>query len=354
MKFKEITVRGTAYERGLTYGQLCREEIALTIKGYERLYQDTKGISWEEARKISEYYLARVRDFEPGYAEEMRGIAEGAQVDLLDIVALNARTEIMYADSRSACASACTSLSLTPPATEGGRVLAAQNWDYSTLLKDSVVIVHVYQEDKPNFVMVAEGAGMIGGIGMNDRGVSVLLNALYTQRPCYGILFSSRMRAMLEAETLSDAYVRGSHAPYSVGNLIATHKDGVAIDFEMDGEIVEPLIPDDGVLVHTNHYIGPKTYLANDVNHMGSTYIRMQRIKTLVKERYGKITVEDVKRMLSDHAGYPYSICDHEDPKYPVARRDATNFSIIMDLTENCIHLAAGNPCENPFEKYYI
>ena len=189
---------------------------------------------------------------------------------------------------------------------------------------------------------------------MNDRGVSVLLNALYTQRPCHGILFSSRMRAMLEAETLSDAYVRGSHAPYSVGNLIATHKDGVAIGFEMDGEIVEPLIPDDGVLVHTNHYIGPKTYLSNDVNHMGSTYIRMQRIKTLVKERYGKITVEDVKRMLSDHAGYPYSICDHEDPKYPVARRDATNFSIIMDLTGNCIHLAAGNPCENPFDKYYI
>ena len=106
MKFKEITVRGNAYERGLTYGQLCREEIPLTIKGYERLYQDTKGISWEEARKISEYYLSLIRDFEPGYAEEMRGIAEGAQLDLLDIVALNARTEIMYADSRKACASA--------------------------------------------------------------------------------------------------------------------------------------------------------------------------------------------------------------------------------------------------------
>ncbi len=354
MKFKEITVRGTAYERGLTYGQLCKEEIGISLKGYERLYKDYKGVSWEEARRVSEYYLSLVRDFEPEYAEEMRGIADGAGVDLLDIVALNSRTEIMYADCSKAGVTACTSISLMAQATEGGHIIAAQNWDYSRLLEDGVVIVHVYQEDKPNFVMLAEGAGMIGGIGMNDRGIAVTLNATYSKRPCNGILFSSRLRAMLEAETLSDAYVKGSHAPYSVGNLIATHKDGVAIEFEIDCENVEPIIPDDGVLVHTNHYVGTRTHLANDVNHMGSTYIRMQRIKALVKERYGKITVEDVERMLSDHAGYPYSICDHEDLKYPVAMRDATIFSIVMDLTSDEIFLAAGNPCETEFEKISI
>lgn len=354
MMFKEIVVRGTPYERGRTYGESCREEIGLSIKGYQRLYEDMKGISWEEARKISEYYVSLTRDFEPDYVEEMQGIADGANLDLLDIAALNVRTEIMYAQTEKAGVTECTCLSVMAPATKDGHVIAAQNWDYSLLLRDSVVIVHVYQEDKPNFVMVAEGAGMIGGIGMNDRGIAVLLNALKTPVPCHGIPFHVRLRAMLEAETLSDAYVKGSHAPTSVGNLIATHKDGVAIGFEMDAETVEPLIPEDGVLMHTNHYIGPKLYLTRDVNHMGSTYIRLQRLKTLVKECYGKITVEDIMRMLSDHAGYPYSICDHEDPKYPVALRDATNFAIIMDLTDNCIYLAPGNPCENPFEKYYI
>ena len=354
MKFKEITVRGTPYERGLTYGQLCREEVAESIKGYGILYEGTKGIDWEQARKIAEYYLEKTRAFEPQYVEEMRGIAEGAGVDILDIMALNIRTEIMYAQPSKIDASACTSLSLMGPATEGGHVIAAQNWDYTLLLRDAVVIVHVYQDDKPNFVMAVEGAGMIGGIGMNDRGIAVLLNALKTEAPCQGIPFHVRLRAMLDAETLSDAYVKGSHAPTSVGNFIATHKDGVAIQFEMDARSVEPIIPEDGVLAHTNHYIGPKMYLANDVNHMGSSYIRLQRIRALIKECYGKITVEDVKRMLSDHAGYPYSICDHEDPKYPLVVRDATNFAVIMDLTENCMHLAYGNPCENEFDKYYV
>ena len=124
--------------------------------------------------------------------------------------------------------------------------------------------------------------------------------------------------------------------------------------FEMDAENVEPMIPEDGVLVHTNHFLGPKTYLANDVNHLGSSYIRLQRIKALIKQHYGTITVEDVQKMLSDHAGFPYSICYHEDLTYPPTRRYATNFSIIMDLTGNCLYIAAGNPCENEYEKYHI
>ncbi len=353
MKFKEITVRGTAYERGFTYGQLCRDEIALSIKSYQMLFEGTKGIAWEDARKISEYYLSLTGDFAPDYVEEMRGIAEGAHVDMLDIAALNARTEIMYSKTENEDANECTTLSLMAPATEGGRVIAAENWDYSKMLRDCIVIVHVYQEAKPDFVMVAE-AGMIGGIGMNDCGIAVMLNALRTTAPCQGIPLRTRMRAMLEAENLSEAYVKGSHAPYSVANLIATHKDGIAIGFEMDSRDVEPLIPEDGVLMHTNHYIGPKMYLVNDVNHKGSSYIRLQRIRTLVKERHGKITIEDVMGMLRDHAGYPSSICDHEEMRDPEVERDATNFGVIMDLSENCMYLAPGNPCENEFEKHYI
>ncbi|MBR4411176.1 MAG: hypothetical protein IKT31_07640, partial [Firmicutes bacterium] len=263
MRFKEITLRGNAYERGFTYGQLCKDEIRLTMKGYEKLFFDTKGVTWEAARKAGDFYLSKIRDFEPDYAEEMRGIADGADLDILDIAALNSRTEIMYADSTRAGITECTCLTVLPPATEGGHTISSQNWDYSLLVSgECLIVLHVYQEDKPNFLMVAEGAGMIGGIGMNDRGVSVVINALRTPHPVNGIPFHARMRAMLEAENLSDAYVKGSHAPYSVGNFIATHTDGVAIEFEMDSQIVEPIIPEDGVIIHTNHYVGPKTYLA--------------------------------------------------------------------------------------------
>ena len=57
----------------------------------------------------------------PAYHEEMRGIADGAGVELLDIVALNVRTEInfgLFSDS-------CTALSWH----SRERAFLAQNWD---------------------------------------------------------------------------------------------------------------------------------------------------------------------------------------------------------------------------------
>jgi len=350
MKFKEITIQGTPYERGLSHGQQCREEIGVSIQVYGTLFEELKGLSWEDARKISEFYLSKTRDFAPDYVEEMRGIAEGANVDLLDIAALNARTEIMFAQLD---AQECTTLSLLPPATEGGRVIAAQNWDFYRQLRDSIVILHVHQENKPNFVMVSE-AGMIGGIGMNDRGIGVLLNALTADTTCQGIPLRTRMRAMLDSDTLAEAYAKGSHKPTSVGHLVATHQDGIAIAFEMDSKGFETIIPEDGVWVHTNHYVGRKMYQAHDAAPRASTYIRLQRIQALVKEAHGKITKETVMHMLRDHAGYPYSLCTHENSKDPVTTQYVTNFAIIMDLTEGCFYLAPGNPCESEFEKYDI
>lgn len=195
---------------------------------------------------------------------------------------------------------------------------------------------------------------MIGGIGMNDHGIAILLNALTAEVSCQGIPLRTRMRAMLDSETLSEAYSKGSHKPTSVGHLVATHKDGVAIAFEMDSNTLETIIPEDGVWLHTNHYVGPKMYLTHDANPRGSTYIRLQRIKALVKEAHGKITNETVMGMLQDHAGSPYALCTHENPKDSVTSQFVTNFAIIMDLTEGCFYLAPGNPCESEFEKYHI
>jgi len=351
MQFKEITIQGAPYARGLSYGQQCREEIGVSIRVYGELFKDLKGISWEDARSLSEFYLSKTREFAPAYIEEMQGIADGAKVDLLDIAALNARTEIMFAQLQSA--QECTTLSLMPPATADGKVIAAQNWDFYRQLRDSIVIVHTQQEDKPNFVTVTE-AGMIGGIGMNDRGIGILLNALTADTSCQGIPLRTRMRAMLDAETLSEAYSQGSHKPTSVGHLVATHKDGVAIAFEMDSKTVETILPEDGVWVHTNHYLGPKMYLSHGVNPRGSTYRRLQRIQALVKEAHGKITKEAVMEMLRDHAGHPYALCTHENSKDPVTSQYVTNFGIIMDLTEGCFYLAPGNPCESEFKKYEV
>ncbi|MBQ4504833.1 MAG: hypothetical protein II983_04100 [Firmicutes bacterium] len=65
MKFKEITLQGTPYERGFAHGQQCKEEIAVSLAAYQFLFQETKGIDWEVARTISDYYIELTREYNP-------------------------------------------------------------------------------------------------------------------------------------------------------------------------------------------------------------------------------------------------------------------------------------------------
>jgi isopenicillin-N N-acyltransferase like protein len=55
--------------------------------------------------------------------------------------------------------------------------------------------------------------------------------------------------------------------------------------------------------------------------------------------------------VLADHADYPHSICAHPDPAAHPCEQGATIASVLMDLTARRIWLAAGNPCQVPFEQ---
>lgn len=74
-------------------------------------------------RKTATAFEAEVQMRWPAYHEEMRGIAEGAGVDLLDIVALNVRTEIAFGQFSDGCTSVAWKT--------GSHSFLGQNWDVS-------------------------------------------------------------------------------------------------------------------------------------------------------------------------------------------------------------------------------
>ena len=63
MKFKQITVQGAPYERGRSCGQQCREEISITVRVYQMLFDGLKNFSWEDAREIAKQYLELTCEF---------------------------------------------------------------------------------------------------------------------------------------------------------------------------------------------------------------------------------------------------------------------------------------------------
>src|SRR5579872_6469624 len=89
-----IEIAGTPYERGISYGQQAAPEIRAGIGHYAAQVREL-GLSDAALANVVASYLPKIEGFEPGYVEEMRGIAAGAAVEFHHIVMINARTEVL-------------------------------------------------------------------------------------------------------------------------------------------------------------------------------------------------------------------------------------------------------------------
>lgn len=353
MAFREVILTGTPYQRGLCYGRVCQKEISISIQNYQELFLCRRQLSWSVARRLARRFLPSIRELDASYVEEMQGIADGSGFALDEILAINARTELLHTPmAAEEEQQECTAFSAVPPASAQDTVLAGQTWDFARLQRDAVVIVRIPGDETHPSLLFFPEAGMIGGKGMNSAGLSLTLNALRTEAYDVGLPIHIRMRKILECTTLHEAYAHAIHTPIpAAANLILTHRDGISLGLELDPTGVDVLLPDNGVLVHTNHFIGPRLGPAHGHSASGSTYIRLQRARQLFCGKTD-ITVETAKTAFQDHKGYPTSICSHPTgaADAPDISQNATNFGLIMDLTHGFALLATGNPCESPYE----
>ena len=134
--YPRLRISGNARQRGRAYGELARERIQLCRSGYEEVFAHTAGWSWEQAVASAARYEKPVRDLAPDVMQEIEGIAEGSGLSVGDVLAINARTEIIWAASareaaaqRAARARECTSLALLSRRTRAGRLLLARHAD---------------------------------------------------------------------------------------------------------------------------------------------------------------------------------------------------------------------------------
>ena len=92
-----VRVTGTPYERGRQYGTQARDPVRLSVQAYQRVFAHYAGWDWPDVRRAAAGFEAPIAAFRPAYLDEMRGIADGAGLDLADVLAINVRTEVMYA-----------------------------------------------------------------------------------------------------------------------------------------------------------------------------------------------------------------------------------------------------------------
>ena len=181
-----ISVRGKPFERGKQYGLQTKGLIEKNLKLYFDLWSKLWGAKRPEVLKHCSSLGLVIGEYDAEILEEMQGIAKGASLSLEEIVALNARYEMVFAQSAVAEAGGgCTSIATMPVVNKNGHTILGQNWDYKERFQGLSIILEEEPDGKPNIVTHTE-AGLLIHKSMNSAGLGICINALVSSRDKFG------------------------------------------------------------------------------------------------------------------------------------------------------------------------
>lgn len=369
---------------GQAHGSGAKAQVHGSIAFYTALFRQKCDLDWAAVTREAERYVPPLSVSCPQYLDEIRGIADGAGVAFLDVLALNVRTEIMFglfteAEAARAKGAAnnsvngvngtngvnskhhdaegdfpsdgCTSLAFTTTSSS----FLAQNWDWQPAQAPNLIVVHISSQERtptatalPDIAMVTE-AGIIGKIGLNSAGVGCCLNAIRARG-----LDSARLpvhfalRAILDSRSRAGAVATLRKLGGVAGSahiLVADTTGAVGLEFAGGKERIGEIGPDArGRVVHTNHLVLEHPGV-EEPGWLPDSAERLERIRVLTDGDVltGKVDFKRVVELLKDEEGFPFSI-----NRLKVADGGSqTLFTIVMDLGRREALVKVGRPTED-------
>jgi len=270
------------------------------------------------------------------------GIAQGAEVHIADILALNVRTEITF----GLFSDGCTALSWR---TDSASYLA-QNWDWMDEQAQNLIQLTIDQPGKPAIKMITE-AGLIGKIGLNSAGVGVCLNAIKAKGmdprriPCH-----LGLRMVLESSSREEAVE--SLSRYGVASschmLVADATGGVGLEWSSK-DLRKIEMNASKQVFHTNHYLATHEEGVVDTVWLKDSLVRVVRVEELCKGLGESPSHGEIEDVFKDQKGLPTSICRNERD----GSATGTLFNIVMDLERERATVTVGRPID-PEEQFEL
>jgi isopenicillin-N N-acyltransferase-like protein len=297
----------------------------VTVATYRRLLREAADL-----RRAGADVAERLEPRWPELFEELEGIAAGARQDVLELAAINARTELL-AGGCSVVAHSDGSL--------------AQTWDWHPDLAAAMVTWTIHQSGGRSFTTATE-AGILGKMGCTSGGLACGLNFLACSEDggTEGAPIHVLLRLVLErCDRVEDALALLRSARTSASACVTLAGLGKAVAVELSPGGVELVHPDaDGWLVHTNHFlVGPVA--GSDTLVGPGTCARRELLARLVRRGV------PVREALATHAPAEEPVCRHADPDAPWAERRATLLALTAVGGELCV--ASGPPCSNGYAR---
>mgnify|MGYP002564483393 CR=1 FL=1 len=336
---------GSYKEIGRQYGEELREDFNYMVDWwYGNLADLIPGKSLQELKVATRVFEQPSKDYAPDQYEMMQGMAEGSGLTMEDLFYLTGCFEL---DAAFPAYLACTSYAASGKATKDGKTILGQNYDWYHA--SIPIVMRVKPDHGPAFLSVTL-AGHLPQVGINEYGIGQFVNILLTAKAVVGVPYNVIAAKVLTQKNVPDMIRAITQAPRAIAfNHMLAGKDGEIIDVETSPDKCGCVLPDRDILAHANHFLCH--YLQGgdlaDQTSFPDTFLRQYRLQSLMEAKRGELCVDVMKNILTDHRGYPDSICRHCDTTGPIGEQFETSMSMISIPEEGKLY-ATANPCMNP------
>jgi isopenicillin-N N-acyltransferase-like protein len=343
IRFLRLT--GSPFERGVQHGREIPEVFG---PFWEDIVRDVRErvdrpISEEDLRAWLRDRAELARSVEPDMMEEIRGIAEGGDVEEEVAVA------IAFAEEASQLASSlgyhhqvvdrtrCLSVVVPPSHTTTDGYLLAQTWDGPDWCPDPVLFAPL---DPPGWSVYLADPGSVGGVGVNDRGIGSVHTGVLVKENPVGNPYAFIARRIMQADRADAAAASVSEVPSTAGCHYIVVQDADVIDVEAAGAVFET-VPHDGLFSTCAHFAGEATTAQHFRDDHAVSRHRTARLAELVAAEE-TVSPLGLMELLTDHREGPdgASVCLH-----PSERTGRSLGAIVIDVAGRTIWGRAGNPC---------
>jgi predicted choloylglycine hydrolase len=265
--FPVITASGSRFAIGSVQGEQARPGIQAFLADRTARIEPFLGRRFDMAvvQKTVRGYRTVIEAQLPDIAEEIHGLAHGAQIDIADAYLLQLRRELVGYQKIPPMGD-CTTVAMLA----GRDTTLAQTIDLNGGMTPELGLLDLTLPADGRRVLMATFTGLLGYLGMNDRGLAVCLNLVLSGDWRPGIPGYMLIRHLLDtADTVEDCIeiVRRLPRASSRALTIGDSRQLVCVEYTPTGMVVTRA----SRLAHANHFLDSALALHDEINPFART-----------------------------------------------------------------------------------
>ena len=239
-----VYLTGSPYEIGLAHGKLCKNEILTANKPFFDIYEK---ISLDPQNKWLEISRKLEKHIPKEYVEEMRGIADGAEIEYDKILFLNTLTTISMGNR-------CFAFAFKETNSKIVTFRQIDNDPKSPLYKNMILYI-IKPQKGYGFAAILNPGWVDGESGMNEKGITVSQNNIHIRQTEWEIMPITQLsRQMLQySKTIDEAeQLLEKQEAFPARLLFVSSKESASI-FEIANKEKARIDMENGYLTLANH-----------------------------------------------------------------------------------------------------